>query len=80
MVRADHTGNVKQGGVCVYFKESLPVRYLSNPYLNKGLIFEISINNKRGYEVSINNKRVYVVSIYRSLSQTSDDYNSFILH
>ena len=29
------------------------------------------------YEVSINNKKGYVVSMYRSPSQTSDDFNSF---
>ena len=37
LVRADHPGNVKRGGVCVcvcvYFKESLPVKCLSNSYL-----------------------------------------------
>ena len=67
LVRADHPGNVKSGGVWVYFKESLPVSCLPNPYLKECLIFEVSINNKRGY----------VVSIYRSPSQTSDDFNSF---
>ena len=68
LVRADHPGNIKRGGVCVYFKESLPVSCLPNPYLKECLIFEVSINNKRGY----------VVSMYRSPSQTSDDFNSFI--
>ena len=67
LVRADHPGNIKRGGVCVYFKESLPVSCLANPYLKECLIFDVSINNKRGY----------VVSMYRSSSQTSDDFNSF---
>ena len=30
LVRAYHPGNIKRGGVCVYFKESLPVKCLSN--------------------------------------------------
>ena len=68
MVREDHPGNVKRGGACVYFKESLPVSSLPSPYLKECLIFEISINNMRGY----------VVSMYRLPSQTSDDFNSFI--
>ena len=68
MVRADHPGNVKRVSVCVYFKESLPVSRLPNPYLKECLIFEVSFSNKRGY----------VVSMYRSPSQTSDDFNSFI--
>ena len=68
LVRADHPGNVKRGGVCVYFKESLPVKCLSNSCLKECLILEVSINNKRGY----------VVSFYRSPSQTSDEFDSFI--
>ena len=67
LVRADHPGDVKRGGVCVYFKESLPVSCLPNPYLKECLIFEVSINNNRGY----------VVSMYRSPSQTSDGFNLF---
>ena len=67
LVRADRRGNIKRGGVCVSFKESLPVSCLPNPYLKQCLIFEVSINNKRGY----------VVSMFRSPNQTSDDFNSF---
>ena len=67
LVRTDDPLNIKRGGVCVYFKESLPVSCLPNPYLKECLLFEVSINNKRGY----------VVSMYRSPSQTSDDFNSF---
>ena len=47
LVRADHPGNVKRGGV-------LPVSCLPNPYLKECLIFEVSINNKTGYVVSMN--------------------------
>ena len=69
LIRADHPGNIKRGGgVCVYFKESLPVRCLPNSYLKEYLILEVSINNKRDY----------VVSLYRSPSQTSDEFDSFI--
>ena len=67
LVRTDHPGNIKRGGVCVSFKESLPVSCLPNLYLKECLIFEMSINNKRDY----------VVSMYRSPNQTSDDFNSF---
>ena len=67
LVRTDHPGNIKRDGMWVYFKESLPVSCLPNPYLKKCSIFEVSINNKRGY----------VFSMYRSPSQTSDDFYSF---
>ena len=62
LVQNDHPGNVRRGGVSAYFHESLPVRSISNPYLNEFLIFEVSVNNKKGY----------MVSLYRSPSQTSD--------
>ena len=52
----------------MYFKESLPVRCLPNSYLKECFILRVSINNKRGY----------VVSLYRSPSQTSDEFDSFI--
>ena len=51
----------------VYSEEFLPVKCLSNPYSKECPIFKVSINNKG----------VYVVSMQRSLSQTSDDFNSF---
>ena len=31
LVRADYPGNVKRGGVCIYFKESLSIRFLDVP-------------------------------------------------
>ena len=55
LVIADHPGNIKRGGVCVYLKNSLPVSCLPNPYLKEYLIFEESINKNR----------VYVISMYR---------------
>ena len=35
LVRADHSNNIKRGGVCIYYKESLPVRVISLPYFLK---------------------------------------------
>ena len=70
LVIADHPGNINRGSVCVYFKESLHIRCLPNPHLKECLIFEVSINNKRGYDVSM----------YRSPSQTSDDFDSLTIN
>ena len=53
LVIADHPGNKKRGGVCVYLKNSLPVSCLPNPYLKEYLIFEESINKNRGYVISM---------------------------
>ena len=37
LVRADHPDNIKRGGVCIYYKESLPVRIKTLPYF-KGIL------------------------------------------
>ena len=66
LVRTDQPGNIKRGDMCVYFKESLPVNCLPNPYLKECLIFKVSIN-----------KRGYGVSMYDPPSQTADDFISF---
>ena len=68
MVRVDHPNNVKRGGVCAYVMESLPVRNFSNPYLSEYLTLEVTIGNKKGY----------VDTLYRSPSQTSDEFDTFI--
>ena len=31
LVHADHPNNMKRGGVCIYYKESLPVQIISLP-------------------------------------------------
>ena len=42
LVRADHSANTKGGGVCIYFRKSLPLRildihfFLMNPKTLKG--------------------------------------------
>ena len=35
LVRADHPNNIKRGRVCIYYKESLPVRVISLPISKK---------------------------------------------
>ena len=68
MVRADHPNNVKRGGVCAYVRESLPARNFRNSYLRECLTLKVTISNKKGY----------VITLYRSPSQTSDEFQSFI--
>ena len=31
LVHTDHPGNIKRGGVCIYYKESLPIRIKTLP-------------------------------------------------
>ena len=37
LVCADHPSNVKQGGICMYYKEPLPVRVINLPYHQEAL-------------------------------------------
>ena len=64
MVRVDHPNNVKRGGVCSYFRGSLPVCNFNNSYLKYCLTLEVTISNEKDY----------VITLYRSPSQTSDKF------
>ena len=37
LVRVDHPDNIKRGGVCIYYKEFLPVRVISLPFFKEAL-------------------------------------------
>ena len=67
LIRADHLSNTKRGGVCIYFKESLPLRLYNVSYLNECICFEIMISNKL----------CNFISLYRSPSQSSDEFENF---
>ena len=54
--------------MCLYVRESLPVRNFSNSLLSECLTLEVTISNKKDY----------VVTLYRSPSQGSDEFDSFI--
>ena len=47
LVRSDHPSNNKRGGVCTYYKASLPLRIIDICFLQECIIFEvmIGINN-----------------------------------
>ena len=68
LVCADHPNNIKSGGVCIYYKESLPVRVISLPYLKEALLLKMTYNNKK----------VIVSVIYRSPSQNNSEFDLFL--
>ena len=70
LVRADHPNNIKRSGVCIYYKESLPVRVINIPYINEALLLEMNYNNKK----------VIISVIYRSPIQSTDEFESFLLN
>ena len=68
LIRSDHPNDLKRGGVCIYHKESLPVRAINIPYLKEALLLEMTCNNKK----------VIVSVIYCSPSQNNCEFDSFL--
>ena len=46
LIRSDHPSNNKRGGVCIYYKNFLPLRVLSIQYLQEYINFELNIGGK----------------------------------
>ena len=67
LIRGGHLSNTKRGEVCIYFKESLPLRLYNISYLNEWICFEIMISNKL----------CNFIPLYRSPSQSSDEFENF---
>ena len=68
LIRSDLPHDIKRGGVCIYFKQILPVRVITIPYLKEALLLEMNYNNKR----------VIVSIIYHSPSQDNSEFHSFV--
>ena len=63
LIRADNPNNIKRGGVCIYHRDSLPVKVINLNILNECLVCELSFGSQR----------VCLVSIYRTLSQSNNE-------
>ena len=67
MIRADHPSNTKRGGVCIYYRNCLPLKLLTISYLNECINFVIKLGDKI----------CKFVSLYRSPNQSEDDFENF---
>ena len=67
-IRADNPQNTKRGGVCLYYKEHLPIKILNFHCLSECIVCEFSYLKKK----------CFIASLYRSPSQTSDEFELFI--
>ena len=68
MSRADHPSGNRRGGVCIYYKESLPIKMLNINYLQECICFDLKIGSKL----------CTIVSLYRSPSQSADAFENFL--
>ena len=62
LVRVDHPGNVKRGGVCVYHKNILPICFLNISLLQECIVFEFTLEKQK----------CMLMTLYRSPSQSND--------
>ena len=67
LLRSDHPSNTERGGVCIYYRSSLPLRVININYLNECIVFDIKLGDK------ICN----FIVLYRSSSQSSDEFETF---
>ena len=67
LVRFDHPSNNKRGGVCIYYKASLPLRVIDICLLQECIIFEMMIGDKQ----------CNFIALCRSPGQDQDEFDSF---
>ena len=67
LLRADHPSNDKRGGICIFYRTTLPLRVLKILHLSECITFEISISNKV----------CRFIHPYRSPSHTQDEFQTF---
>ena len=68
LLKADHPDHNKRGGVCMYFKEHIPIlRRGDLRNLPKCLVTEIKMGKKK----------CFFTCLYRSPSQSSDEFDKF---
>ena len=65
LIWADYPGDVKRGGVFLYFKENLTLKVIDNSYIAQCITCEITLQNQKGY----------VVVIYQSPSQSITEFD-----
>ena len=68
ILRADHPSNHKRGGVCIYFKQSLPlIRRNDLSTMQETIVTKISVENET----------CFLTCFYRSPSQSHDELENF---
>ena len=68
LLRADHPNDIKHGGVCIYFKESLPIIRINDLTNIKVCLVT---------EINVNNEKCFFGCLYRPPSQNHDELERF---
>ena len=68
LLRSDNSSNVKKGGVCLYYKEVLPlVNRIDLSNLNECLVCELKLGKNH----------IFLTALYRSPSQSIEQFSTF---
>ena len=67
LIRSDHPSNKKHGGICIYYKNFLPLKLTGVRLLDECIAFDLIISNKF----------CSFVALYRSPSQSQDNFATF---
>ena len=67
LIRSDHPSNKKRGGICIYYKNFLPLKVTGVRLLEECITFDLIISNKL----------CSFVALYRPPSQSQDDFATF---
>ena len=62
LIRADNPNNIKRGGVCIYYRDSLPVKVINLNILNECLVCELSFGSHCVCLVSIGHQASRVMN------------------
>ena len=68
LLRSDHPSNIKGGGVCMFYKDCLPVIRCDDLY---------ALTECIAVEVNLGTKSLFFTCNYRSPSQTVDEFESY---
>ena len=68
LLRADHPNDIKRRGVCIYFKESLPLIRRNDLINTKNCLVT---------EINVNNEKYFFLCPYRSPSESHDELERF---
>ena len=68
LIRSDHASNSKRVSVAIYYKKFLPLKLIDVNYLSESILFQLQIGCKI----------CKFISLYRLLSQTADNFDSFL--
>ena len=67
LIHSDHPSNKKRGGICMYYKNFLPLKLTGGRLLDECVAFDLIISNKL----------CSFVALYGSPSQSQDDFATF---